>query len=115
VIARVNAARRRAGVGALAADDRLGEVARARARTMATRGELSHRGWRESVRTHAERSLSVGENVAYNHPSASAVVAAWMRSRGHRANILRGGYRRTGVGCVVDATGDLWWAQVFAD
>lgn len=39
----------------------------------------------------------VGENVAYGFPSGQAVVAGWMRSPGHRANILDADFRLMGI------------------
>ena len=43
----------------------------------------------------------VGENIAFGTGSLAtprAIVAAWMASPGHRANILDSGYRDTGIG-----------------
>jgi len=56
---------------------------------------------------------SVGENIAYGFPSGKGVVGAWMKSSGHRANILRGSYRLMGVGAVRDSDGVWWVSQVF--
>ncbi|MHB8710564.1 MAG: CAP domain-containing protein [Minisyncoccota bacterium] len=39
-----------------------------------------------------------GENLAINFDSPTAVEAAWMASPAHRANIVRGIYRQTGIG-----------------
>jgi uncharacterized protein YkwD len=55
----------------------------------------------------------VGENVAYGYPSGSAVVAGWMGSSGHRANILNSSYRLLGVGAVQSSDGRWYAAQVF--
>lgn len=55
----------------------------------------------------------VGENVAYGFPSAKATVAGWMRSPGHRANILHSSYRRIGVGAVKDSHGRWWVCELF--
>ena len=57
----------------------------------------------------------VGENVAYGYPiRPSAVVAGWMASYRHRANILNGTYRADGA-CGAPVPGDALWyvAQVF--
>jgi len=46
-------------------------------------------------------SYEVGENIAWGSlwlGTPSAVVAAWMRSPGHRANILDAHFRETGIG-----------------
>ena len=47
------------------------------------------------------RRWSVGENIAWGTGELStprAIVAAWMRSAGHRANILNGRFREIGIG-----------------
>jgi len=54
----------------------------------------------------------VGENVAYGYPTGGALVKAWMRSPGHRANILNTHYRLMGIGAV-KKNGTWWVAQVF--
>jgi uncharacterized protein YkwD len=43
----------------------------------------------------------IGENIAWGQgvlAKPSAIVAAWMASPGHRANILRGAFREIGIG-----------------
>ncbi len=56
--------------------------------------------------------VAVGENVAYGYPSGGATVRAWMRSPGHRANIL--GTRYRGMGLAARRAGGVWYvAQVF--
>jgi uncharacterized protein YkwD len=53
-----------------------------------------------------------GENVAYGYGSASAVVAGWMGSSGHRANIL-GSYSAMGACSATSSTGRIYWVQQF--
>ncbi len=53
---------------------------------------------------------SVGENIALNQRSPKQVVDAWMNSPGHRANIMKPGYRRIGVGF-----DNYYWTQLFAN
>ncbi len=53
-----------------------------------------------------------GENIARGHDSADRVMAAWMSSEGHRANILRASYTRIGV-CAYEVNGILHWVQLF--
>ncbi len=114
VVARVNAERRAAALRPLASDAGLGRAAQSRARAMASANRLSHAGWESAIRREAD-APTIAENVAYNYASADAVVDAWLRSPGHRANLLGRSFRRIGVGCVVDARARLWWAQDFAD
>jgi uncharacterized protein YkwD len=47
------------------------------------------------------RAWSIGENLAWGPGSAAApgrIVKAWMRSPGHRRNILDGRFREIGIG-----------------
>jgi uncharacterized protein YkwD len=115
VVAEVNAARRRARLRPLTSDAVLARAANRRARAMAKANRLSHAGWERVIREEGAVASSLGENVAFNYPTATAVVDGWMQSRGHRANILGKSFRRIGVGCVADARGRLWWAQDFSN
>jgi uncharacterized protein YkwD len=54
----------------------------------------------------------VGENVAYGFPTGRAVVNAWMRSPGHRANILRARYRVIGIAARKGSNGYWYVSQV---
>ena len=56
---------------------------------------------------------AVAENVAYGYDSGRAVVRAWMRSPGHRQNILNPRYRALGVAARRGPDGELYSAQVF--
>ncbi|HZP39931.1 MAG TPA: CAP domain-containing protein [Candidatus Binatia bacterium] len=113
VVALVNAARADHGIRALAADTRLARAARAHTIAMAASRNLSHDGWLDHIRAAGYAGGLLGENIAYGYPSASAVVRGWLGSSGHRANILNGGFVDTGVGCVVDPGGRLWWTEDF--
>jgi uncharacterized protein YkwD len=55
-----------------------------------------------------------GENIAQGQTTPAQVMAAWMASAGHRANILNPAFQRLGVGVHDDgAGGPLTWVQVF--
>ena len=52
----------------------------------------------------ADEGWILGENLAWGTGSLGTprgAVDAWMNSPGHRANLLKGGYREVGVGIVV--------------
>ena len=49
---------------------------------------------------------SAGENIAKGYTSAEDVVAAWMASPSHRANLLASRYVTVGIGYA-----DGYWAQ----
>jgi uncharacterized protein YkwD len=60
---------------------------------------------------HGVACAACGENIASGQATPAQVMAAWMGSPGHRANIL-GNYNRLGVG-VYEKNGRLHWAQMF--
>jgi uncharacterized protein YkwD len=104
----LNASRRQYGRASLSRRSDLDAVARAWARSMASRNKLSHnpqltrqvRGWRY-----------VGENVGVG-PSSSTLHQALMKSPGHRANILDRDFTQSGIG-VAYGRGRMWVVQVF--
>ncbi len=54
-----------------------------------------------------------GENIAEGYPTASSVVAGWLASPGHKANIENPSYMVTGSGAAVATGGITLWAQDF--
>ncbi|MFI9719536.1 CAP domain-containing protein [Streptomyces sp. NPDC052396] len=116
VLALVNAERAKAGCRPLRADHRLSSLAQSFSNDMARRGFFDHTDpdgkspWDRAAR-HGIRNLG-GENIARGHPDAHTVMDAWMRSSGHRQNILNGEYRTLGVG-VRQGPGGPWWTQDF--
>lgn len=106
ILTLVNAERAKASLPPLVADASLNKFADDWSRTMAHGKGLEHSnlGFAGSPR---------GENIAVGQSTAAAVMADWMNSPGHKANILGSGYTKLGVG-VHDEGGKLWWTQVFA-
>ena len=100
VIARTNEARAQRGLGPLSADAALMNASRRQASWMARNRNLSH-------------GQGVTENIAMGQSSASEAVADWMRSDGHRANILGGSHSRIGVAMARTADGTVYWCQQF--
>lgn len=113
VLQLVNEARRANGRAALTDDAQLARAARTHTIAMVTAQKLTHDGWVAYIRAAGYGGGFLGENIAYGYPSAASVVQGWMNSSGHRANILSSGYRHSGVGCVIDSRGRLWWTQDF--
>lgn len=114
VVARVNEVRARAGLRHVGFDGALARYAATRSASMASVHTLSHQGWERGLRRAGFVDDALGENVAYNYATPAEVMTAWMRSPGHRANIMRGVFRRVGIGCVIDDRGHRWWTQDFA-
>lgn len=105
-----NQARARNDVRAVAADACLQERAAQQARRMARQGRLFHQDLGG-----VQQACGVGyaaENVAVGYRDGRAVVTGWLRSPGHRTNLLNGRYRLVGV-AAVKGKGRWWVAQVF--
>lgn len=113
--------KRHAAAPPLAASVTLQRVALAHARDMASRGELDHAGRDGStpaarVTRAGYRWRVTGENIASGQPSAEIVVAGWLKSPRHCANIMDPDFTELGVSHAVGpgATGRIFWVQVFA-
>lgn len=119
VLERVNAERRRTGLAALSRALPLETAAQAHACDMARRGRIGHRGsdW-SGLRTRLRRAgyvfATASENVAVGHESAAVLVAGWMESAGHRANLLSRDVADFGLGVARGGDGRLYWAMVAA-
>lgn len=90
----------------------LKKYAKRHARKMARERYMRHQPLRPVLS--ACNMRMVGENVAYGYRSGRSVVSdGWMKSPGHRKNILRRKYRRSEVAAVKGSDG-LWYAvQLF--
>ena len=109
VVRQTNMEREQRGLPALRVDAELERAAAVRARELVK--SFSHTRPDGSDWSTVSASVS-GENIAKGHDSADRVMAAWMSSDGHRANILRSGFSRIGV-CAYEAGGVLYWVQLF--
>jgi uncharacterized protein YkwD len=56
---------------------------------------------------------SYAENIAMGQTSAAGVMDSWMRSSGHRANILSPNNTEIGIGFARDSRGRPYYVQVF--
>ena len=109
VVRQVNLERTRRGLGGLRVSAELNRAARVRANEITRK--FSHTRpdgtpWR------TVSSAAYGENIARGQRTADKVMAAWMTSSGHRANILRASYGSIGV-CAVSSGGVTHWVQLF--
>ena len=100
----VNQERGQMGLPPLKLDASLSSAALAHSRDMAVNNFFGHTS--SNGNSLVNRLISAGyvnwttggENIAAGYPTAEEVVAAWMSSPGHRANILNANYREIGVG-----------------
>jgi uncharacterized protein YkwD len=94
-------------------------AARGHARDMARREWMSHRSRDGSspFRRMADQGYvfrRAGENVAAGYPSVEAVIRGWMRSPGHRRNIV-GRFSQIGAACATAKSGTPYWCVTFGE
>ena len=109
VVRQVNAERAKRGLNALSTDPELERAAAVRAQELLE--NFSHTR-PDGSSWSSVSSAARGENIAMGHDSVDRVMAAWMSSDGHRANILRESFSTIGV-CALEADGILYWVQLF--
>lgn len=97
----VNQVRKAHRIRPLRVDFRLVRAARAHTSTLFRLDVLTHGSFGARLASSGARGPLFGENLAFGTgslASANAVVRAWLASPGHRANLLRPGFRRIGLG-----------------
>jgi len=126
----MNVARAEYDVAPLKSDAILQQAARKHSRYLSRLGRLDHESaggkpfWTRLVKAGFPRTRSMGENLALvggcgrpagyiqlrrnqrrtaNASEARRVVTMWLKSPGHRANLLNPGFRHAGAGVTTDA------------
>lgn len=98
---------------------KLNEAAGDHARDMARKKYFEHTGSdgsqpKDRVRRAGYQSRLTGENIAYGPVSAEEVVAGWLASPGHCANIMEPRFQDIGVGFATGKKrGQIYWVQNF--
>lgn len=115
VVELVNAERSKVGCSALTVNEKLTKAAQAHSEDMAAHQNMSHTGSDGSAPgdriTRAGYSWQTyGENVAYGYATPEQVMAGWMSSAGHKANILNCSFKEIGVGLAQPGN---YWTQEF--
>jgi uncharacterized protein YkwD len=97
----MNRARTTRGLRGLRLDPKLRAAARAHSREMLRYDYFGHGSFGRRLSSFGVRGPTIGENLAWGDGSyrrAAVIVGEWLRSPEHRANLLRPGFRRVGVG-----------------
>jgi uncharacterized protein YkwD len=103
----------------LFASRQLDDAAGDHARAMARKNFFDHRGAdgsqpKDRVSRAGYRSRLTGENIAFGPVSAEEVVAGWLASPGHCANIMESRFQHIGVGVATGRKrGRIYWVQEF--
>jgi uncharacterized protein YkwD len=116
-----NAEREKAGLEPLERDNLLDEAAMIRAAEVIVvdkAGGKPHTrpdgtSYRDLVTDMGSDGMRCGENIARAEATAQFAIEAWMRSDGHRENMLREDYGSMGIGVYQLPDGSLDWVQIF--
>ena len=123
VVGLVNGFRTHRGLRRLVVSPTLTASSRWKSLRMATSGIFAHEDRAPPVsRSAYQRALDCGyhgrswaENIGFGYASPRSVVAGWLASPGHRANIANPGFTSIGVGVAASRSGRLYWTQSFGD
>ena len=94
-------------LGELQPDEELDKKAQEHAEWMAKSRNLRH------SKLGGTKFSSMGENIAMGYETVGEVMAGWMSSRGHRANILTEDYTHAGTGVAYTDSGTGYYCVVF--
>ena len=118
----INSVRRKHNCPRIGRTQLLDRVAVGHARSMAKRRKCDHNGFgKRSALIESRTGVShIAENC-YMYPASRYdwdvgrhLVLGWLRSSGHRKNLLNPSFRRTGIGIKV-RKGQVYAAQIFTD
>lgn len=120
VIQLVNLEREKQGLSPLQADKKLNEAAYFKSEDMRNNAYFAHRhesatynGLVELMEAFGISYRYVGENIAAGQRTAEAVMQSWMKSDGHRQNILNERVTHIGVGYASGGEWSHYWTQIF--
>ncbi|HRH18987.1 MAG TPA: CAP domain-containing protein [Aquabacterium sp.] len=121
VLTLINAERAALGLDAVLLDLGLDQAAEAHSLDMATNRCFSHDScngglWSTRIKGYYNENTALGEIIAAGYATAESVVAGWMNSPGHKANILDASFKVAGVGLVNGVTGSpyqTYWTVDF--
>ncbi len=117
VLRLVNVERMKAGLKPLTTNSTISKAANKRAKEIVKSFSHTRPNKTPFYTVFKEYKLSykaAGENIAYGQKSPKEVVTTWMKSSGHRANILSKKFGKIGVG-VYKSGGRLYWTQIFTN
>jgi uncharacterized protein YkwD len=113
-----NEARQKEKLPPLKPNKTLFAVARAHSANMARQNQMNHvldgKSPGQRIKASGYAYSSFGENIAFSMGwSLAQVMDGWMKSPGHRANILRKEYREIGIGIATNEDNKTYYTQVF--
>lgn len=122
ILSIINSYRAEGGVEPLVLDEKLTEIACARAEELAWSGRHSHtrpngKYFQSLIKEAGVESGFVGENIGWGYTTALAVCEAWKASETHYENLMNPDFKKTGIGIAADPdpNGNFCWANLFID
>ncbi|QLE70369.1 CAP domain-containing protein [Streptomyces rectiverticillatus] len=117
VVSMVNAERAKAGCSPLTINAKLQAAAQGHSDDMAARDYYDHtspegKSPGDRMTAAGYRWSTYGENIFKSPKDARTAMDGWMKSPGHRANILNCSFKEIGVGINFKSNGP-WWTQNF--
>lgn len=115
VLRYTNEFRKANGLPALAMRTDLNEIARKHSENMAKgRCDFGHEGFEERYVQIKKifKSCAAAENVAFGSTTGQGAVEQWKSSSGHRETLL-GKYNYIGIGTATNASGHIYYTQLF--
>lgn len=113
----VNAERAKVGAGPLRIAGDLEAAAMLRARELTVKFSHERPNGKDCDTAVRDKGRGIGENIAAGHPTAKQVMESWMKSSGHRRNILDPLYREIGIGAALKKDDPnqwgIYWVQLF--
>jgi uncharacterized protein YkwD len=122
LLALTNAERSKAGLPSLRLSTKLGQAGQNHAVDMVQKNFFSHTGSNGSQPWDRAKAVgysysSIGENIAAGNKTPAETINQWMRSPGHRSNILSRKYTEIGFGYTSNPSYqyESVWVQVFGN
>jgi uncharacterized protein YkwD len=117
IVAATNRLRVKVGCPQLRVNPALVQAARNHSAWMARTGTFSHVGSANSSFVTRVRAAGyhapLAENIAWGYRDAARLMAAWMNSPAHKANIVNCKAKAVGVGAVYATNGTPYYTQEF--
>jgi uncharacterized protein YkwD len=118
ILTLTNQERARHGLPPLKINRPLTRAARKHSTRMARYHRLSHiikgKSFLHRLQKVGYPFVKAGENIARSKRSFPHIVSMWMKSPGHRQNILSPHFKEIGIGVSTASSGDQYVTQVFA-
>lgn len=120
ILKEVNIEREKNHLKPLKIDNRLNKIAIVKAKDMAREKKMSHTSKKFGVTFNLIKKEGISytkaaENIASGHKTPEFVTERWLKSKGHRKNILERDYRFIGIGKATDNNGKIYWVQIFTN